>query len=172
MTLRVPCGVMTTSWDLVCESHSVMSDSLRPHGLQPASLLYQWNSPGQNTGMGSHSLLQGIVPSQGLNLGLPHWQAGSLPSEPPREAQEYWSGQPIPSPGDLLNPGIEPGSPSIQADCLPTEPPGKNWDLDLDENGIGAAAGREWILERERWEGEERKEEPMMVLSSPNHLNS
>lgn len=33
------------------------------------------------------------------------------------------------------------------------------------------AAGREWILERERREGEERKEEPVMVLSPPNHLN-
>ena len=32
--------------------------------------------------------------------------------------QEYWSGLPLPSPGDLLNPGIEPGSPGLQADCL------------------------------------------------------
>ena len=60
----------------------------------------------------------------------------------------------------------------MQADCLPTELPGKSWDLDLDENGVGAVTGREWILERERREGEERKEEPMMALSLPNHLNS
>ena len=33
--------------------------------------------------------------------------------------QEYWSGLPFPSPGDLLNPGIEPGSPAMQADSLP-----------------------------------------------------
>ena len=39
--------------------------------------------------------------------------------------QEYWSGLPCPSPGDLLNPGIEPGSPALQADSLLTEPPGK-----------------------------------------------
>ena len=39
--------------------------------------------------------------------------------------QEYWSGLPFPSPGDLLDPGIEPGSPSLQADALPSEPPGK-----------------------------------------------
>ena len=40
--------------------------------------------------------------------------------------QEYWSGLPFPSPGDLLpNPGIEPGSPALQADALPSEPPGK-----------------------------------------------
>ena len=39
--------------------------------------------------------------------------------------QEYWSGLPFPSPGDLPNPGIEPGSPVLQADTLPSEPPGK-----------------------------------------------
>ena len=39
--------------------------------------------------------------------------------------QEYWSGLPFPSPGDLSNPGIEPGSPALQADALPSEPPGK-----------------------------------------------
>ena len=40
--------------------------------------------------------------------------------------QEYWSGLPFPSPGDLLpNPGIEPGCPTLQADALPSEPPGK-----------------------------------------------
>ena len=35
--------------------------------------------------------------------------------------QEYWSGLPFPSAGDLPNPGIEPGSPALQADSLPTE---------------------------------------------------
>ena len=39
--------------------------------------------------------------------------------------QEYWSGLPFPSPGDLPNPGIEPGSPALQADALSSEPPGK-----------------------------------------------
>ena len=38
--------------------------------------------------------------------------------------QEYWSGLPFPSPGDLPNPGIEPGSPALQADALSSEPPG------------------------------------------------
>ena len=42
-----------------------------------------------------------------------------------REAQEYWSGQPIPSPADLLDPEIKLGSPALQVDSLPTEPPGK-----------------------------------------------
>ena len=39
--------------------------------------------------------------------------------------QEYCSGLPFPSPGDLPNPGIEPGSPTLQADSLPSELPGK-----------------------------------------------
>ena len=42
-----------------------------------------------------------------------------------REAQEYWSGQPIPSPADLSDPEIELGSPAWQVDSLPTEPSGK-----------------------------------------------
>ena len=45
----------------------VMSDSLGPHGLYSP-----WNSPGQNTGVGSLSLLQGSFPTQAWNLGLPH----------------------------------------------------------------------------------------------------
>ena len=40
-------------------------------------------------------------------------------------SQEYWSGLPFPSPGDLPDPGIEPGSPAFQADALTSEPPGK-----------------------------------------------
>ena len=39
--------------------------------------------------------------------------------------QEYWSGLPFPSPGDLPNPGIEPRSPALKADSLPSEPSGK-----------------------------------------------
>ena len=39
--------------------------------------------------------------------------------------QEYWSGLPFPSPGDLPDPGIEPRSLALQADALPSEPPGK-----------------------------------------------
>ena len=39
--------------------------------------------------------------------------------------QEYWSGQPFPSPGNLPDPGNEPGFPALQADSLPSEPPGK-----------------------------------------------
>ena len=41
--------------------------------------------------------------------------------------QEYWSGLPFPSPGDLPDPGIEPRSPTLQADALTSEPPGKHY---------------------------------------------
>ena len=40
--------------------------------------------------------------------------------------QEYWSGLPFPSPGDLPDPGIKPRSPTLQEDALPSEPPGKS----------------------------------------------
>ena len=39
--------------------------------------------------------------------------------------EEYWSGLPFPSPGDIPEPGIQPRSPALQADSLPSEPPGK-----------------------------------------------
>ena len=51
----------------VCESHSVISNSLRLHGLQSP-----WNSPGQNTGVGSLSFLQRIFLTQELNQSLLH----------------------------------------------------------------------------------------------------
>ena len=58
------------------ESHSVMSDSSWPHGLYSP-----WNSLGQNTGVGSLFLLQGIFPTQGSNPGLPYCSR-FLPTEP------------------------------------------------------------------------------------------
>ena len=42
-----------------------------------------------------------------------------------------WSGLPFPSPGDLLDPGIEPKSPTLQADSLPSEPAGKPHELHI-----------------------------------------
>ena len=51
------------------KSRSFVSNSLWPHGLYSP-----WNSPGQNTGVGSLSLLQEIFPTQGLNPGLPHYR--------------------------------------------------------------------------------------------------
>ena len=58
------------------DSRSFMSDSLQPHGLYSP-----WNSPGQNTGVRSLSLLQGIFPTQGSEPMSPPLQVDSLPAE-------------------------------------------------------------------------------------------
>ena len=78
-----PVGSLTRYWEPESESisHSVVSDSLRPHGLQPARLFCPWNSPGKNTGGGCHALLQGIMAAQGSNSGLPQCRQ-TLLSEP------------------------------------------------------------------------------------------
>ena len=61
---------------LLCESvsYSAVSNSLQPPGLWPARVLCPWNSPSKNTGVGSHSLLKGIFPTQELNPGLLHYR--------------------------------------------------------------------------------------------------
>ena len=63
-------------WDqqihTVCVSCSVVSESLQSHGLWPARLLCPWDSPGKNTGVDCHFLLQEIFLTQGSNLGLLH----------------------------------------------------------------------------------------------------
>ena len=67
-------------WDLLLMSHSVMSDSFAtPWTVAHQAPLCPWDSPGKNTGVGCHFLLQGIFPTQGLHLHLLHWQADSLP---------------------------------------------------------------------------------------------
>ena len=71
------------SYPLRNVSCSVVSDSLRLHGLQPVRLLCPWDFPGKNTGVGCHFLLQRIFPTQGSNLGLPRCRQMLLPSEPP-----------------------------------------------------------------------------------------
>ena len=63
---------------------SVMSNSSCPLGLQPARLLCLWDSPGKNTGVGCHFLLQGIFPTQGWNPRL-LLAAGFFTTAPPWE---------------------------------------------------------------------------------------
>ena len=64
-TRILPSGVLESESE--SESHSVMSDSL-----QSRELYSPWNSPGQHTGVGSLSLLEGVFPTQVSNPGLPH----------------------------------------------------------------------------------------------------
>ena len=105
----------------------------------------------KNTGVGSLLLLQWIFLTQDSNQGLLHCKQvlyqlsfGGLVSKyclplvtswtVTRQApmsmrfsrQEYWSGLPFPSPGDLPNPGVETWFPALQADSLPTEISGKS----------------------------------------------
>ena len=63
-TLKLPSQVVCES-----ESCSVVSNYLQPHGLDSL-----WNSPGENTGVGNLSLLQGIFLTHGLKPGLPHYR--------------------------------------------------------------------------------------------------
>ena len=98
--------------------------------------------PRQETGVGYHFLLQGFsllkwdhklffFPQMATQF---EWSRsvvsdslrprGLAPQAPPSmgfSRQEYWSGLPSPSPGDLPDPGIEPRSPALQADALPSE---------------------------------------------------
>ena len=56
-------------------------------------------------------------------VGTPWTVAYQAPPSMGFPTQEYWSGLPFPSPGDLADPGSEPGSLALQADTLPSEPP-------------------------------------------------
>ena len=177
-----------------------MSDSVRPHRRQPTRLPCPWDSPGKDTGVGCHFLLQCMKVESEVAQSCPTFSDPmdcSLPGSSIHgfSRQEYWSGMPFPnkaqaipsqimsllcfclfslslfssscwwkvkmkvaqscvtlwdpidcsppgssahgilqarilgwlfpSPGDLLNPGIEPRSPALQVDSLPSEPLGK-----------------------------------------------
>ena len=98
-----------------------------PVECSPPGFFVHVDSLGKNTRVGCHALLQGIFPIHRSNPGLLH--CGRTPyclnhQGTPRILE--W--QPIPSPGDLSNPGIEPGSPALQMDSLPAELPGKPMD--------------------------------------------
>ena len=92
-------------YEYMNESCSVVSDCLRPHGLGSP-----WNSPGQDTGVRSLSLLQGIFPTQDSNSnpGLPHckWILNQLSHKGSPRILEWI---PIPFPADLPDPEIEQG---------------------------------------------------------------
>ena len=100
------------------ESGSVVSDSLWRHGLYSP-----WNSPGQNTGVASLSLPQGIIPTQGSNPGLPHcrWILYQVSHNGSPRILEWVAYLAYLFSRDLPDPVIEPGSPALQADSLPTE---------------------------------------------------
>ena len=76
--------ILKWSWlACACWVTTVVSYSLWRHGLQTSRPPCTRNSPGKNTGVGCHSLLQGIFLTQGIEPGSPALQADSLPSKPP-----------------------------------------------------------------------------------------
>ena len=97
-----------------------MSDSVRPHRRQPTRLPHPWDSPGKNTGVGCHFLLQCVkVKVKSLSrvqfFATPGTAAYQAPPPMGFSRQEYWSGVPLPSPGYLPrrlkseNLGLGPG---------------------------------------------------------------
>ena len=71
LCLETPCVVDQSCWTLYDPMDCSLPGSFRP-----------WDSPGKNTGVGCHSLLQGGLPNPGIEPGSPALQADSLPSEP------------------------------------------------------------------------------------------
>ena len=88
-----------------------MSDSVQPHGQQPTRLPRPWDSPGKNTGVGCHFLLQCMkvkseneVAQPGPTRATPRTAAHQAPPSMGFSRQEYWSGVPLPSPRLSLHP--------------------------------------------------------------------
>ena len=84
---------------------SVVADSVRPHRRQPTRLRRPWDSPGKNTGVGCHFLLQGMKVksesevTQSCRLLVTSWAAAhQAPPSMGFSRQEHWSGLPFPSP--------------------------------------------------------------------------
>ena len=90
------------------ESHRSYVTFLRPHG--------RW--------LDLHSSEMKLLSHVGL-LVIPWTVAYQAPPSMGFSRQEYWSGVPFPSPGDLPDPGIEPGFPALETDALTSEPPEK-----------------------------------------------
>ena len=88
-----------------CWVASVVSNSVRPHRRQPTRLPRPWDSPGKNTGVGCHCLLQ-CIKVKSLSsvrlLATPWTAAHQAPPPMGFSRQEYWSGVPLPSPTYLL----------------------------------------------------------------------
>ena len=95
-----------------------------PMDYSPPGTSVHGDSPGKNTGVGCHALLQGIFPTQGSNPGLLQCRQ-ILYHLSPQRSPRILSGCPIPSPGELPDPGIKSGSLALQADSLPAELPRK-----------------------------------------------
>ena len=88
-----------------CQVASVVSDSVRPHRRQPTRVPHPWDSPGKNTGVGCHFLLQCMkvksereVTQSCQTLSNSWTAAHQAPPSMGFSREEYWSGVPLPSP--------------------------------------------------------------------------
>ena len=75
-------GFITHTWCACSLSRSVVSDSLRPRGLQPTRFFYPWDFPGKSPGAGYHFLLQGIFPTKGFEPESPTLAGGVFTTKP------------------------------------------------------------------------------------------
>ena len=112
-TLSYPSSLKYIRWGLVGRSQKTWSMKTAPP--RPTAEILPKNEAHKHVQLLSHVLL----------FATPWTVACQVPLSVKFYRQEYWSGQPFPSPKDLLNPGIEPRSPVLQADSLPSKPPGK-----------------------------------------------
>ena len=105
-----------------------MSDSVQPHRRQPTRLPHPWDSPGKNTRVGCHFLLQcmKVKSEREVAQSCPTLSDPMDCSSPGSSVHgifppEYCSCQyPFPSQGDLPDPGVKPRSPALQTDSLPS----------------------------------------------------
>ena len=102
-------GSVSSAAAAAAEVASAVSDSVRPHRRKPTRLPRPWDSPGKNTGVGCHFLLQCMkVKSERKSLShvrllaTPWTAAHQTPPSMGFSRQEYWSGVPLPSPTILL----------------------------------------------------------------------
>ena len=109
MRVHVPTTSLHLAHRNESESHSAVSDSFQLHGL-----CSPWDSPGQNTGVGSLSLHPGDLPNPGIEPESPTLQVDSLPAEPPGKpsflensgTEDQFSGKQCESKRDLAVTGL------------------------------------------------------------------
>ena len=106
-------------------SRLVVSDSLGPHGLQPARLLCPWGFSRQEYWSGLPCPPPGDLSKPGIEPRSPALQADFLPSEPPGNPMSTRVGSLSLLQGNLPDPGVKLRSPTLQVDTLPAKLPGK-----------------------------------------------
>ena len=116
--------------------HSVVTNSLRPHGLQPARLLCPWDFPGKNTGVGCCFLLSWNFPTQRWNLHLLHGQADCLPLSHLGSSEGASFAFPI-----LFSSQI---SLKISSECFPCQPY-SGAPLSMDNLGVLSLVFKMWL---------------------------